>query len=726
MAGSTSSYYENPFTNVEPLTPVQEEALKGKLGTELSQIDSTVSDTGQQNTLTTPSQVNTTTPSSSTSVPSSSSNSNISSGYYVYDQKNSDPSYAVPGTKNLFGANLDVVSKLDNIVFEPFADGSLRNSIAYIVPWTRGSSSSGTQLSSAPAAAPREATLDTLIGDLTSVPFNSEGVFEYVPDLESTFKSNPYIPIWDSSDAAWNLADSSNYFTNDLVDFNIVPDFKLNLNSNYYSQYSTDDSGQSSVERSEAESRQTNLSSEIPIGFRQGLLTGASFLADNFIQDATLSNIANQTITAASNIFNAPSGPIYLGNANGIINQVLDYANLFGANIPTGFTTNIHPDLQSNKSKWNDANLSGASGTPEGMWQFMFNPGELSLSVGPQFASSETWGVSDEPNAGQPLHWTNHKNAELRFSKVLLNGYIFKKSVESLEQGIIELFMKTPTNDATHGPRVLEFVWGKRCFGPCVIKDIQITEKMWDNGLLVNAEVSFTLVRVPEWTINDGQVSAYDPSSLLPANDPNTARNRKTESPNDSDAPQDPNAYDPSKVVENWPKAKCTNVKRVLDNRDSVIDRVIDIRGIMNDFAKGIRIFTSFGPRQQMEQVNRITSYYYSWLDVVQSSDTTFSYNYGKCGREAIGQGQTELSLKLESLPNIEDTGRAGYTPSRRAAVDSYTQKIMNCANEIGKSLEAKFNSNQCPATLRSIGGGNAGGAQSIDPNASAYIPSGT
>ena len=36
---------------------------------------------------------------------------------------------------------------------------------------------------------------------------------------------------------------------------------------------------------------------------------------------------------------------------------------------------------------------------------------------------------------------------------------------------------------------------------------------MWDEGLLVNAEVDFTLVRVPEWTINDGYVSTYDPSA---------------------------------------------------------------------------------------------------------------------------------------------------------------------------------------------------------------------
>ena len=459
--------------------------------------------------------------------------------YYVYDQKSSSPSYAVPGTKNLFGGNLDVVSKLDDISFEPFADGSLRNSIAYIIPWVRGNSGSGTQLSSAPAAAPRAATLEALVSELTDIAFTAEGTFDYIPDLESSYTGQQYIPLWDSEDSIWRQTDTAEFFTNNIVDYNVANDFKTDLGSNYYSRYETDESGQTRVERSEAESRQTNLSADIPIGFRQGLLTGASFLADTFIENATINNIADQGIRLASDLFNAPSGPVYLGNANGIINQVLDYANLFGANIPTGFTTSIHPDLQSNKSKWNEANLSGASVTPDGMWQFLFNPEGITLAASPQFSASETWGVSDEPNAGQPLHWTNHKNAELRFNKVLLNGYIFKKSVESLEQGIIELFMKTPTNDATHGPQVLEFVWGKKCFGPCVIKDIQVTEKMWDNGLLVNAEVSFTLVKVPEWTINDGQVSTYDPSALPPVEDPTEKETRTAkETPEDSDKPQ--------------------------------------------------------------------------------------------------------------------------------------------------------------------------------------------
>jgi hypothetical protein len=37
-----------------------------------------------------------------------------------------------------------------------------------------------------------------------------------------------------------------------------------------------------------------------------------------------------------------------------------------------------------------------------------------------------------------------------------------------------------------------------------VIKNINVKEKMWDEGEVVNAELSFTLEQIPEWTINDG------------------------------------------------------------------------------------------------------------------------------------------------------------------------------------------------------------------------------
>jgi hypothetical protein len=162
-----------------------------------------------------------------------------------------------------------------------------------------------------------------------------------------------------------------------------------------------------------------------------------------------------------------------------------------------------------------------AAPSPDGaVWQFLFNPEELQLSSGPDFNRAETWGVSDPANSGQPLSWRSNKNRKLTFGKVLLHGYSFGKRVDALENGLQALFTARDGNNGSDGPPVLEFVWGQRVFGPCVIQNIQVRERAWDKGLLVNAEVSFDLEQVPEWTINDGFVDVLRPGRQSTVNDP--------------------------------------------------------------------------------------------------------------------------------------------------------------------------------------------------------------
>jgi hypothetical protein len=154
------------------------------------------------------------------------------------------------------------------------------------------------------------------------------------------------------------------------------------------------------------------------------------------------------------------------------------------------------------------------------VWQFLFNPEELQLSSGPDYNRAETWGVADPANSGQPLSWRSNKNRKLTFGKVLLHGYTFGRRVDSLEKGLQDLFLARDGENGADGPPVLEFVWGQRVFGPCVIQNIQVREKAWDKGLLVNAEVSFDLEQVPEWTINDGFVDVLRPGRQSTVNDP--------------------------------------------------------------------------------------------------------------------------------------------------------------------------------------------------------------
>lgn len=173
------------------------------------------------------------------------------------------------------------------------------------------------------------------------------------------------------------------------------------------------------------------------------------------------------------------------------------------------------PDWQ--KSSYTPPSAPDPNGA---VWQFLFNPEELQLSSGPDYNRSDSWGVSDPKNEGQALSWRSNKNRKLTFGRVLLHGYTFGKRVDRLEKGLQDLFMARDGENGADGPPVLEFVWGDRVFGPCVIQNIQVREKAWDKGILVNAEVSFELEQVPEWTINDGFVDVLRPGRQPLVNDP--------------------------------------------------------------------------------------------------------------------------------------------------------------------------------------------------------------
>jgi hypothetical protein len=168
-------------------------------------------------------------------------------------------------------------------------------------------------------------------------------------------------------------------------------------------------------------------------------------------------------------------------------------------------------------------------GSLNGVWQFLFNPEEISVQGNAVYATAETWGVMNDKdkkdggkNSGQPMQWRFNQNEKLIFNKILLNGYIFGKKVKSLEEALTDLVSKA-TDASPGGPPVLNFMWGERTFGPCVIRDFNVREKNWDNGVLVNAEISLTLERVPEWVINDGFVDVARPARQGPITDPTAA-----------------------------------------------------------------------------------------------------------------------------------------------------------------------------------------------------------
>lgn len=634
-----SSYYKDPFAEDEPLTPAQEESLKGKLGTEIFQTDSIFSDTRVYNRLTEPSQ-------SSTSPAPSNYSSPLGGGstgnpdYYIYDKESYDQSYAVPQAKNLFGANLDVLATLsdeDNIQFEAMGDSSLRNAIAYIVPWQRASSSSRTQSASSVVNAPRTDFFQEVIDGLSpDFGFAEPGYFDSILDGIDT----SFVPSWDETNSAWDA--DIDYFNTDL-DFFVGDDFKGNLNSGYYTKIlNTGTEDQATLDQSPAEKRQASVSSEIPMGWRQGILAGGRFLAGELIEDTGTRGLVDTALTQGAGLLNTPTGPVYIGNANGLVNQVLDIATMFGVNVPRGLTTSIPPNLQSNRSKLEG--FAAKAKPTNGMWQFLFNPSEIALSAGPKFKTTETWGVSDEANSGQPLHWTNNKNTTLQFSKVLLNGYIFGKKVESLEQGLFKLFLENPTNDAKHGPKVLEFVWGKRSFGPCVIKDIRVNEKMWDEGCLVSADVSFTLEKVPEWTINDGQVSTFDPTAHPVSAPPKKTTPSEAKQPDAEDKSQPP-------AVEQTNKPICKKLATAIKNS---IQLLKEFDYLAKEAATNVNPLAFFVTDiAAVPAFEKSFSMYSNWLQRVQLANSSTTYP-SKCGRDYFGKKRSELSLQPGAINGEE------------------------------------------------------------------------
>ena len=640
-----------------------------KLGGELFQTDSTVSDTGQYNRLTNPTQ----TPTTTTTTPQQ-NRENSWDGYYVYDtQPGGAPSSF---TRNLFGANLDVAlnAALDKINFEPGGDGSLTNSIAYIRPWSRGGATSPMQVGQSTDGSARNNALGGLLSNLwdtASSIIDLPTEVQFAGDLVSdVFSGNvpQYVPKWNEDNSVWDPANLINAGINLAFD-----DKKGNLNTNYYNNYNPDGTLISSL----AQTNQNNLKPTTPINWSQAGLLAAEVASGTFLRDTQAGQFVDTALDFIPDLFNVKPGPVFSGNLRGL-NVVADnWERLFGLGpkIPyegklRGFTP--------------PAYLS------EGVWQFMFNPSQLNLSLGPNFKEAETWGVTDEPNAGKPLHFTSYKNPELKFSKVLLNGYVFGRQVEALEQGLIELFMKTPPGESKHGPQVLEFVWGKKSFGPCVMKDVRITEKMWDQGLLVNAEVDFTLVRVPEWTINDGLVSTFDPSAQNTIVSPDTSPNASSPNvgigsnpPSNSDTTQPPPApSDPTQ--KDYATCKKIGVAmrdtvQLLDNGDYLAKR---IKQGGNPLAF---IGIGEGTLGAVDGYDQMLGYYNNWTRRVQQADSTINFG-SKCSVPYFGRKRTELLAKPGPINSQE----------KQDFSVKLIGEINSCINSVSSNIANSYAEGKC------------------------------
>ena len=606
---------------------------------------------------------------------------------YIYDEKKE---YSrADFTKNLFGANLDVVSKLEQVTFESGADRSLINSVAYIHPWTRGGTSTNAQELGQTQNAPTDDSIRTVIPSLWDdmSKFNSESPFLDFSLLDdNTYTSGDFVPKWKPEESLWS-AEAPKFDYNFSFDDEKGSLYGSELYKNFYTE-----NGNTETKTSEAQEKQGNLKADTPTNnagenIGQILVEGGKLATDILLRNRPdQGTLAKEGIDRIAKFFNVPSGPTFAGNPTGfLLGQARNALAAFTAATtkPANSTravyrgTSIPINLQSKSPKSGGGFDNPGFGTPAisppEAWQFLFNPSQISLSAGPNFKPTETWGVGDEPNAGKPLHWTSYKNPELKFSKVLLNGYVFGRQVEELEQGLIELFMKNPTNDAKHGPRVLEFVWGKKTFGPCVIKDVKVNQKMWDEGLLVNAEVDFILERVPEWTINDGQVSTYDPSAQNTIIKPAPNSTSTSPAPDSSDKPQ---PVPPPNFNQQSDYQQCTQLGETIRTGKGVVAKLRE------------RETTSF----LKSVVSDTIATYLNFLNKAGSSASntggTLRYNYKKCSPESMAQ--------LRSEHNLAIPGGDLRTNEQKNRHKSDLNKVTQCAFDVQTSLEALYTGTKC------------------------------
>jgi hypothetical protein len=325
------------------------------------------------------------------------------------------------------------------------------------------------------------------------------------------------------------------------------------------------------------------------------------------------------------------------------------------------------------------------------MWQFLFNPSELELEVGPEFKNAETWGVSDKGNSGQPLHWSHNKNAQLKFNSVLLNGFVFGRKVEALEQGLIELFMARD-GEGQHGPHVLEFVWGKRVFGPCVIKNVNIKEKMWDEGEVVNAELSFTLEQVPEWTINDGFVDVARPGRLATEGNPAVSGSSAA---NPAGA-TNPTGGNPSPGAGGNPDQKSREASGALSER--VCERAYYYTGLFTQFRTRInQVNIIFGSRDDTRRI--VSEFLIKYQSAVQELGDDF----------ASTSRATQIYKSTEDILNPNRPGGRLDGGQIKGYVNGYIQEAVNKAGSIYN------NPTKCPSTRGATAQPARGGTRGVN-----------
>ena len=344
------------------------------------------------------------------------------------------------------------------------------------------------------------------------------------------------------------------------------------------------------------------------------------------------------------------------------------------------------------------------------VWTFMFNPEELELSSGPDYNRAEAWGVSDPANEGQPLSWRANKNRKLSFGKVLLHGYSLGKRVDSLEKGLQDLFMARDGENGADGPPVLEFVWGRRVFGPCVIQDIKVREKAWDAGYLVNAEVSFTLEQVPEWTINDGFVDVLRPGRQPTLSDPTVSSRdyRDTSTPEtDTEPKPEPDLSPGPKDVKD-----CITLSKY---RQAVNDYIYELERLKGKPLRvAIKADDKVLPGTPISNRRQITILWKTLLPPLYSSSSEVRKKITEIFSSPICNNNYSTNGYKEALDQAYASG-SNVTKKIKNIDNYYTDRAISCLKQSKTIYSREFSSRKCSDSPYRTPRGKRGGPGLFD-----------
>jgi Contractile injection system tube protein len=125
------------------------------------------------------------------------------------------------------------------------------------------------------------------------------------------------------------------------------------------------------------------------------------------------------------------------------------------------------------------------------VFTFLVNPQSLKWRRKAIYSDAVTAATSIP---AQQYYYTTGR--ELQIEGVLMETWYLRRSLRPLLEQLQFLLVPDIPNQSL-SPKVLTFCWGAQTFTPCVLTDLDWTEKSWLNGEPATVELSMTLLEIP-------------------------------------------------------------------------------------------------------------------------------------------------------------------------------------------------------------------------------------